>query len=64
MLKEIVFNEAHPIEMTASITLTIDLEDPTERYDADGRYIAMTRSILAMCAEMKTLARPGLKSQI
>jgi polysaccharide deacetylase family protein (PEP-CTERM system associated) len=30
------------------ITFTVDLEDPTERYDADGRYVAMTRHILNM----------------
>jgi polysaccharide deacetylase family protein (PEP-CTERM system associated) len=31
------------------ITFTIDLEDPTERYDADGRYVMMTRHILDIC---------------
>jgi polysaccharide deacetylase family protein (PEP-CTERM system associated) len=31
------------------ITLTIDLEDPTERYAPDGRYVAMTRHILDLC---------------
>jgi len=32
-----------------AVTLTIDLEDPTERYDANGRYVAMTRRILDLC---------------
>jgi len=32
-----------------NITFTIDLEDPTERYAANGRYIAMTRRILDLC---------------
>ncbi len=32
-----------------NITLTIDLEDPTERYTPDGRYVAMTRRILDLC---------------
>lgn len=31
------------------ITLTIDLEDPSERYAPDGRYVAMTRKILDLC---------------
>ncbi len=34
------------------LTLTIDLEDPTERYDPDGRYVRMARHILDMCAEL------------
>ncbi|MGB9153268.1 MAG: polysaccharide deacetylase family protein [Alphaproteobacteria bacterium] len=31
------------------ITFTIDLEDPTERYAPEGRYIAMTQRILDLC---------------
>jgi len=31
------------------ITLTIDLEDPTERYAPDGRYIALTQRLLDLC---------------
>src|SRR5580698_7891709 len=38
------------------ITLTIDLEDPTERHEPDGRYVAMTRRILDMCDELKCRA--------
>lgn len=38
------------------ITFTIDLEDPTERYDPNARYIAMTRRILDMCAEIECRA--------
>jgi len=34
------------------ITFTIDLEDPSERYAPDGRYVAMTRRILDLCEEM------------
>ncbi len=36
----------------ASISLTIDLEDPTERYEPDGRYVVMTRRILELCEAM------------
>lgn len=32
-----------------TVTFTIDLEDPTERYEPDGRYAAMTRRILDLC---------------
>ena len=32
-----------------NITFTIDLEDPTERYAPEGRYVVMTRRILDMC---------------
>ena len=35
------------------ITLTIDLEDPTGRYAPEGRYVAMARRIMALCAESK-----------
>jgi polysaccharide deacetylase family protein (PEP-CTERM system associated) len=35
------------------ISFTIDLEDPTGRYEPDGRYVAMTRRILAMCDEFR-----------
>ena len=38
--------------MPAPITFTVDLEDPTGRYAPDGRYIAMTRRILALCDEL------------
>jgi polysaccharide deacetylase family protein (PEP-CTERM system associated) len=34
------------------ITFTIDLEDPSERYAPDGRYVAMTRRILDLCETM------------
>ncbi|MGE3623637.1 MAG: polysaccharide deacetylase family protein [Bdellovibrionales bacterium] len=34
------------------ITFTIDLEDPTEGYAPDGRYVAMTRRILDLCTEL------------
>ena len=33
----------------SAITFTIDLEDPTELYLPQGRYIAMTRRILDLC---------------
>ncbi|MDX2029005.1 MAG: polysaccharide deacetylase family protein [Alphaproteobacteria bacterium] len=33
------------------ISFSIDLEDPSERYDPNGRYVAMTRRILDMCVE-------------
>ena len=32
-----------------NVTLTIDLEDPTQRYAPDGRYVLMTRRILDLC---------------
>ena len=38
------------------ITLTIDLEDPTERYAPDGRYVAMSYRILEMCERMRRRA--------
>jgi peptidoglycan-N-acetylglucosamine deacetylase len=38
------------------ISLTIDLEDPTEQYAPDGRYVAMTRRILALCEETQRRA--------
>jgi len=38
------------------ITLTIDLEDPTGRYEPDGRYTVMARRILDLCAEFKCRA--------
>lgn len=38
------------------ISFTIDLEDPTGQYAPDGRYVAMTRKILALCDEYKTRA--------
>lgn len=31
------------------ISFTIDLEDPSERYEPEGRYVAMTRRILDLC---------------
>lgn len=34
------------------ITLTIDLEDASGRYESDGRYVAMSRRILSMCDEI------------
>lgn len=34
------------------ITFTVDLEDPTGRYEPDGRYVVMTRKILEMCEKM------------
>ena len=33
------------------ITFTIDLEDPSDRYAPEGRYVAMTRRILDLCDE-------------
>lgn len=38
------------------ITFTIDLEDPTENYASEGRYVLMTRHILDMCEEYKCKA--------
>jgi len=35
------------------ITFTIDLEDPTEVYDREGRYVLMTRRILDLCEARK-----------
>ncbi|HEU0117257.1 MAG TPA: polysaccharide deacetylase family protein [Alphaproteobacteria bacterium] len=34
------------------ITFTVDLEDPTGQYGANGRYVLMTRRILDMCDEL------------
>jgi len=39
-----------------TISFTIDLEDPTERYAPDGRYVLMTRRILDLCEEMNRKA--------
>lgn len=38
------------------ISFTVDLEDPTEKYEPDGRYVIMTRRILAMCDQLKCRA--------
>jgi peptidoglycan-N-acetylglucosamine deacetylase len=38
------------------VTFTIDLEDPTGFYAADGRYIALTRRLLDLCDEMRCRA--------
>ena len=38
------------------ITLTIDLEDPTERYEPNGRYVLLTQRILGLCREYKRRA--------
>lgn len=38
------------------ITFTIDLEDPTDQYTADGRYVLMTRRILDICETLKRRA--------
>lgn len=35
-----------------NITFTVDLEDPSERYAPEGRYVAMTRRILDLCDAM------------
>jgi polysaccharide deacetylase family protein (PEP-CTERM system associated) len=35
------------------ITFTVDLEDPTARYETSGRFRTMTRRILAMCREFQ-----------
>lgn len=35
-----------------SVTFTIDLEDPTERYEAEGRYVTMARRLLTLCDEV------------
>jgi polysaccharide deacetylase family protein (PEP-CTERM system associated) len=37
------------VEIPMSISFTIDLEDPTARYEVDGRYVTMTRRILNLC---------------
>jgi len=34
------------------ISFTVDLEDPSERYAPQGRYVAMTRRLLALCDEL------------
>lgn len=34
-----------------TVTFTVDLEDASDRYAPDGRYVAMTRRILDMCDE-------------
>lgn len=57
------------------ITLTIDLEDVSGRYEAQGRYVALTRRVLAMCDGLNckatffvvgrlALAAPGLIREI
>lgn len=33
------------------VTFTVDLEDPTERYAPEGRYVTMARRILDLCDE-------------
>lgn len=38
------------------ISFTIDLEDPTERYEPDGRYVVMTRRILDLCDTLQRRA--------
>jgi len=38
------------------ISFTVDLEDPTERYDPNGRYVLMTRRILDLCSEFNRRA--------
>lgn len=38
------------------ITFTVDLEDPTERYEPDGRYVIMTRQLLKLCDKMQRRA--------
>src|SRR5271163_421542 len=38
------------------VLFTIDLEDPTERYEPEGRYVLMTRRILGMCEARKIRA--------
>jgi peptidoglycan-N-acetylglucosamine deacetylase len=39
------------VQILMPISFTIDLEDPTERYEVDGRYVAMTRRILDLCTK-------------
>ena len=39
-----------------SVTLTIDLEDPTGAYAADSRYVAMTQKLLDFCDERQRRA--------
>lgn len=34
------------------ITFTVDLEDPTEQYQPDGRYVVMARKLLDLCDEV------------
>jgi len=38
------------------VTFTIDLEDPTERYAPDGRYVALTQRLLDLCDEVQCRA--------
>ncbi len=38
------------------ITFTVDLEDPTERYETDGRYVLMTQRLLNLCDEFRCRA--------
>jgi polysaccharide deacetylase family protein (PEP-CTERM system associated) len=38
------------------VTFTIDLEDPTERYAPEGRYVALARRLLDLCDEMRCRA--------
>ena len=35
-----------------AVTFTIDLEDPTELYAADGRYVMLTKRLLDMCDQI------------
>ena len=39
-----------------AVSFTVDLEDPTDHYDPNGRYVAMTRHILAICTAIKRRA--------
>ena len=38
------------------ITFTVDLEDPTERYNPEGRYAVMARRILSICDQLQCKA--------
>ena len=40
----------------SGITLTVDLEDPTEDYRPDGRFVENTRAILNLCRELNRKA--------
>ncbi|MDD3288449.1 MAG: polysaccharide deacetylase family protein [Alphaproteobacteria bacterium] len=39
-----------------SVTFTVDLEDPTEIYDPNGRYVIMAERLLDLCDEVKCKA--------
>ncbi len=42
--------------LSMPVTLTIDLEDASGRYEPEGRYVGLTRRILALCGEHRCKA--------